>query len=170
MDVDGLLLDAFSRITGVVHAAVDGLGVDGLVWRPEPRANPIGWLVWHLTRIQDDHVSEIAGHEQTWNERDWATGFNLAAGAMDLGYGHTAEQVAAVRPVSPAVLLEYHDRVSERTSAVVAALRPADLGRIIDDSYDPPVSVGVRLVSVVDDGMQHAGQAAYLRGMFDRIT
>ncbi|MBW3603600.1 MAG: DinB family protein [Actinobacteria bacterium] len=170
MDIDGLLLDAFSRITEVVHDAVEGLGVDALVWRPEPQANPIGWLVWHLTRIQDDHVSEIAGQEQTWTERDWATSFGLPAGAMDHGWGHTSEQVAAVRPASAAVLLEYHDRVSERTVAVVASLRPDDLDRIIDDNYEPPVSVGVRLVSVVDDGMQHAGQAAYVRGMIDRLA
>lgn len=168
MDVTRLLHDAFSRITGVVHAAVEGLDVDDLVWRPDAEANPVCWLVWHLTRIQDDHVAEIGGREQVWTQRQWATDFGLSAGAMDLGYGHTSDEVARIRPASQAVLLDYHDQVAEATGHVIGTLDDAALDRIIDDRFDPPVSVGVRLVSVVDDNLQHAGQAAYLRGLIDR--
>lgn len=168
MDITGLLHDAFSRITEVAHDAVDGLDVDALMWRVDADANPVGWLVWHLTRIQDDHVAEIGDREQIWTQRAWATDFGLPAGAMDLGWGHTSDEVARIRPASPAVLLDYHDQVAEATRQVVDTLDEAALDRIIDDSYDPPVTVGVRIVSVVDDGIQHAGQAAYLRGLLDR--
>lgn len=168
MDITGLLHDAFSRITGVVHWTVDGLDVDDLRWRPDADANPVGWLVWHLTRIQDDHVAEIADREQVWTQRDWAAEFGLPSGAMDHGWGHTSDEVARIRPASPAVLLDYHDQVATATGQVIDTLDEAALDRIIDDSYDPPVSVGVRIVSVVDDNTQHAGQAAYLRGMLGR--
>ena len=63
------------------------------------------------------------------------------------------------------MLLEYLDAVAERTSTMLQDLVPADLDRIIDQSWDPPVTMGVRLVSIADDGLQHAGQAAYLRGL-----
>jgi hypothetical protein len=42
---------------------------------------------------------------------------------------------------------------------------PADLARTVDDRWDPPVTLGVRLVSIADDSLQHVGQAAYLRGL-----
>jgi hypothetical protein len=42
---------------------------------------------------------------------------------------------------------------------------PADLDRVVDKRWDPPVTLGVRLVSVVDDDAQHVGQAAYVRGL-----
>jgi hypothetical protein len=38
---------------------------------------------------------------------------------------------------------------------------------VVDASWDPPVTLGVRLVSVISDDLQHAGQAAYLRGMIE---
>lgn len=168
MDVVDLLCDVFDRVTASTHRAVDGLDTDALLWRPDPDANTIGWLVWHLTRIQDDHIADIAGREQIWTRRDWASRFGLPSGAMDLGYGHSSEQVAAVRPDSGDVLLEYHDRVATATSDVIAGLDATALDRVIDERWDPPVTVGVRLVSVVNDDLQHVGQAAYVRGLYER--
>ena len=37
--------------------------------------------------------------------------------------------------------------------------------RVVDRTWDPPVTLGVRLVSILDDDTQHAGQAAYVRGL-----
>ncbi len=42
---------------------------------------------------------------------------------------------------------------------------PAGLHRIVDRRWDPPVSLGVRLVRVADDSLQHTGHAAYVRGL-----
>ena len=52
-----------------------------------------------------------------------------------------------------------------RTVAHLAGLSEADLDRVVDERWDPPVTLGVRLVSVISDDLQHAGQAAYLRGL-----
>ena len=168
MDVSELLLDLFGRVDEHVHAILDGLEVDDLLISPEEGSNPIGWLVWHLDRVQDDHVAEVAGDEQVWVEGAWASRFGLDPGTREIGYGHTAEQVAAVRPESTAALLEYHDAVAARTRQVLAALTPDDLDRIVDERWDPPVTLGVRLISVADDDVQHAGQAAYIKGLLER--
>lgn len=168
MQVAQVLDNAFARIPGVVHPTVDGLGVDALTWQPDPQANPIGWLVWHLARVQDDHVAELAGSEQVWLAQGWAPLFGLGDGTTETGFGHSPEQVRAVRPESAEVLLDYLDEVTDHTRSFLATIGPRDLDRIIDDSWDPPVSVGVRLVSVIGDSMQHAGQAAYLRGHYER--
>jgi hypothetical protein len=167
MDVAGLLTDLFGRVREHVHEAVDGATQDTLTTPPADGTNPIAWLVWHLTRVEDAHGAEILGREQVWTGGDWASRFGTAADPGNHGYGHSWEQVIAVRP-DAAALLEYHAAVAAQTDELLATLDGAALDRIVDDSYDPPVSLGVRLVSIVDDEIQHAGQAVYARGMLER--
>ncbi|GAA2703991.1 DinB family protein [Micromonospora olivasterospora] len=165
MDVHDVLTETYGRLPGLVRAAVEGLSPEQLCRPPLPGANPVGWLVWHLTRIQDQHVADLLGAEQVWVIGDRAGRFGLPADPDDTGYGHDRERVAAVRPESAEALVDYYDAVAERTRAFLAGLRPADLDRIVDEAWDPPVTLGVRLVSVAEDDLQHAGQAAYARGL-----
>jgi uncharacterized damage-inducible protein DinB len=165
VDVAPLLLELYGRIPPLVRVAVDGVGADDLVRAPAPGANPIGWLVWHLTRVQDHHVAEILDADQIWSAGEWAASFGLAADPGNTGYGHTPDDVARVRPRDAAALVAYHDAVDARTRAFLAHLTAADLDRVVDRRWDPPVTLGVRLVSIADDSLQHAGQAAYARGM-----
>ncbi|MDQ4130056.1 MAG: DinB family protein [Actinomycetota bacterium] len=168
METRDVLADAFDRIRQGVIRVTEGVDAAALVYRPDPAANSIAWLLWHLTRVQDDHVSEIAGREQAWTAEGWADRLDLPFDRTDTGYGHTSEQVAAVRPDGPELLVGYHQAVSARTLEYLETLTAAELDRIIDRRWDPPVSVGVRLVSVVEDQMQHLGQASYVRGMYER--
>ena len=160
-----LLTDAFERVRETVYDAVMGLTAEQLAFRPYPAANSIAWLVWHLTRVQDDHVAGVAETEQVWESGGWAPRFGLPTGSMDTGYGNTSEQVAVVIVESADVLTAYYDAVHERSIRYVSTLTDDDLPRIVDKSWDPAVTLSVRLVSVINDDLQHAGQAAYLRGM-----
>jgi hypothetical protein len=162
-----LLVDAVGRIRGVVHRVVDGLTTEQLAFRLDPETNSIAWLVWHLTRIQDDHVAGVAGAEQVWTSQGWVERFGLPFDPRDTGYGHRADEVAAVR-VAGELLVGYYDAVHEQTARYVERLGDADLARIVDRSWDPPVTLGVRLVSVIADDLQHAGQAAFVRGILQR--
>jgi hypothetical protein len=165
VDASDVLIEQFGRLPELVENAVSGLTVDQLTWRPAPDANPIGWLVWHLTRVQDSHVAELLDEEEIWATGDWPTRFGLPAGARDTGYGYSSKQVAALRPEGADVLIEYYTDVHERTIAYLGGLTPDDLDRIVDENWDPPVTLGVRLVSVADDDVQHVGQAAFVRGL-----
>ena len=165
MRTSEVFLEFYGRLPDLVRAAVDGLTPDELARPPAPGANTVGWLVWHLTRVQDDHVAEVAGRPQVWQEDDWPRRFGLEAGTTETGYGWSAEQVAALRPESADALIAYYDAVAARTEAFLATLTDDDLDRVVDDSWDPPVTLGVRLVSVADDDMEHVGQAAYARGL-----
>ncbi len=167
MDVQGLLIELFGRVGDHVHRAVDGLDAEGLARSPAPGTNSVGWLVWHLTRVQDHHVSELLDQPQVWVEGDWAARVGVAADPDNTGYGHTPEQVAAIRPDGPATLIGYYQAVAERTAGLLATTTPDDLDRVVDRRWDPPVTLGVRLVSIADDDIQHAGQAAYVRGLLD---
>lgn len=160
-----LLTDAYSRIQKLVTSVVTGLSSEDLAYQPNPEANSIGWLIWHLLRIQDDHVADAAGSEQVWTAQGWHDRLGLPFGADDTGYGHSPEQVAAVVIGNPELLIGYGDAVAQRTAEFVAGLSEADLARVVDEHWDPPVTLGVRLVSVLGDDWQHIGQAAYLKGL-----
>lgn len=164
MDVAPLLLELFGRIPPLARRAVDGLDVDRLTEPPTPGANTIAWLVWHLARVQDHHVAELLDADQVWVGEGWAHGFGLDPDPANIGFGHSPADVAAVRPERPEALVEYLDAVATRTGALLAGLTSSELDRVVDENWDPPVTLGVRLVSVADDCLQHAGQAAYARG------
>jgi uncharacterized damage-inducible protein DinB len=163
-----LLVDAFGRIRQIVHQVVDGLAPEQLAFRLDGEANSIAWLVWHLTRIQDDHIANAANFDQVWTSSNWTNRFDLPFHASATGFGHSSDDVAAVRVESAELLTGYHDAVYEQTLRFVRQLTDSDLPRIIDDTWDPPVSLGVRLVSVISDDLQHAGQAAFVRGIVVR--
>jgi hypothetical protein len=165
MDHAELLVELYGRIPPLVSDAVEGLDADQLLWRPTPDANSIGWLTWHLLRVQDHHLSQVFQQDQLWTTGDCASGFGLAPDPSNTGYGHLPEDVASVRPAGPDAVLAYCDAVTSRTQGFLAALRPEDLDRIVDRRWNPPVTMGVRLVSVADDDLQHVGQAAYVRGL-----
>ncbi|MEV5968554.1 DUF664 domain-containing protein [Streptomyces sp. NPDC051921] len=162
-----LLTDAFARVLEAVHQAVEGLSEKELVARVDPEANSIAWLVWHLTRIQDDHIADAFGTEQIWTSEGWSGRFGLPFPEDATGFGHSPAQVAAVH--APAdLLLDYYDAVHARTLARVTPLSNADLDRVVDTRWTPHVTLGVRLVSVIAEDNQHAGQAAYVRGVVER--
>lgn len=166
MDIDDLLIELYERIPPLADAAVAGLDADELTHSPAPHANTIGWLVWHLARVQDHHVAELLDTDQLWTTGDWAAAFGLQADAANTGYGHTAADMASVQPQGPDALMSYLRAVHQRTMTYLETLTAADLDRVVDRRWEPPVVLGVRLVSVADDSLQHVGQAAYIRGLF----
>jgi hypothetical protein len=163
MNVAEVLTDAFERISGVFHAVAEGLDLEALSFRPDDSANSIAWLLWHTARVQDDHIAGVAGSEQVWTADGWFDRFGLPFPPAAHGYGQSSAEVGQVR-VESALLRGYYDAVHAVTLAFLADLRPDDLERIVDRRFDPPVTLGVRLVSIVADNLQHVGQAAYVRG------
>ena len=168
MNSADLLRDHFDRISEIVNDAVDGLTPDQLSYRPDADANSIAWLTWHLTRVQDDHVADVAGTEQVWTSEGWAKRFALPFDDAAHGYGQSSADVAKVKVDSGDLLTGYLDAVTAQTKKYVATLSDADLDKVVDTRWDPPVTLGVRLVSVIGDDLQHAGQASYIRGLIER--
>jgi hypothetical protein len=168
MKFNDLLIDAYGRAQERVHSVLDGLTPAQLAVRPGGGGNSIGWLVWHLARVQDDHIADVAGTEQQWLAEDWVGQFGLPLDAGDTGYGHSSAQVDLVRAGSAGMLRDYFDAVHAGTVRFLRSLEEAELDRIVDTRWDPPVTLGVRLVSVLDDCLAHSGQAAYVKGMLQR--
>jgi uncharacterized damage-inducible protein DinB len=165
MKFNDLLADAFGRIQERVHEVLEGLDPDQLSERPGGNGNSIAWLIWHLTRVQDDHIADVAGVEQRWTSGGWAELFDLPLDTHETGYGHTSDQVSAVAVESGSLLAEYFDAVHRQSLEFIGSLTEDELDRIVDTRWDPHVTLGVRLVSVIDDCLEHAGQAAYVKGL-----
>ncbi|MFQ1000856.1 mycothiol transferase [Modestobacter sp. SSW1-42] len=168
MESRDLLLTAFDNIEEVVRGAVEGIDPALLTVRLDPDANTIAWLVWHLSRVQDDHVSAVAGTEQAYTADGWADRFGLPFEPGAIGYGFSSDDVAATVVTDPQLLVDYHAAVHRRTAAFLRTLSDDDLDRVVDENWDPPVTLGVRLLSVIGDDLQHAGQAAIVRGSLER--
>jgi hypothetical protein len=165
MKSNELLLDAFSRIRETVEATLDGLDDGSLALRPAGTGNSIAWLVWHLARVEDVQVADVAGLEQVWFSQDFVGRFGLPLKPRDTGYGHSSDQVDAVR--APAeLLLDYYDAVHRQTLGYLQGLGDEELDRLVDTRWNPPVTLAVRLVSTIADCLQHAGQAAYAKGLY----
>lgn len=164
MHLNDVLTDMFGRVRDITHNVVEGLSDDNLVFRPNGSANSIAWLIWHLTRVQDDHLAGAMNAEQVWTRDGWAGKFKLPFDDAATGYGFSSDEVASVR-ASADLLLGYHDAVHKQTVEYIQKLAPEDYNAIVDKHWNPPVTLAVRLVSVLSDDLQHAGQAAYLHGL-----
>jgi hypothetical protein len=166
MKSNELLLDAFGRVREIVDVTLDGLDDETLVHRAAGNGNSIAWLIWHLSRIEDTQVASAAGLPQVWTSQGFAGRFGLPLPEHDTGYGHSSDNVDAVR--APAELLaDYYEAVHRQTVEVLNSLGDDGLDRVVDTRWDPPVTFGVRLVSTVADCLQHVGQAAYAKGLKD---
>lgn len=158
-----ILIDALKRVKEVVHQTTEGLTDAQLAFRPNNKANNIGWLIWHLTRVQDNHISDITKNKQVW-QNGWSQKFDLALNEGDTGYGHIGDQVAKVK-TNAKLLLGYYDAVHLETVKFIRSLKESDYSKVVDKRWDPPVTMAVRLVSILSDDLQHAGQAAYVKGL-----
>jgi len=167
MECRDLVIDGLARVEEDVRQTLQGLSAEQLAFRPAEHANSIAWLAWHLTRVQDDHMSDLAGRRQAWLDEKWHERFNRPADKDDTGFGHTQDEVATIRPDSTQVLLDYYTAVHKRSMEYLQRLSCPDMDRVIDTHWNPPVTVGVRLASVVNDCTQHVGQMAYLRGLVE---
>ena len=163
MDPRELLTDQFERIRELYAGIADGLDAETAHHRPEGTGNPIAWLLWHTARVQDDHLADLSGEQQAWTE--WSARFDLPFEPGDIGYGHTSAEVDSVRIDSFEELAGYHRAVHERSLEYLRRVDATELDRVVDERWDPPVTAGVRLVSVVGDCLQHLGQAAYVKGL-----
>lgn len=166
MEWHDLLADGYGRVLEVLERVLKGLAKDDLDWQPRPDCNSIGWLAWHLTRQQDAQIASLTGEEQLWVKEKWYARFNRSSDPGDIGFGHSPEQVAVFRSPDIETLLSYHRAVLERSKQYFLTLSKTDLDRELDEPwYQPIPTVGVRLISIMDDAIIHAGQAAYVRGL-----
>jgi hypothetical protein len=165
MEWKALLLDGYDRAPQELEEILRGLKESDLNWQPKRECNSIGWTVWHLGRVEDAQIADLAGEEQVYLKGKWYAKFNRPPDARDSGFGDTAEEVAAFRSPDTEVLLGYIKDSTEASKRYIRSLSSGDLDRVLGGHWNPPPTVGVRLVSILADIHQHTGEASYIRGL-----
>ena len=165
MEWRDLVLDGYGRILDALKESLSGLTRPDLDWQPKPDCNSIGWLAWHLTRGQDAEIASLMAEGQLWITQSWHKKFNRPADPYDTGFGHTDADVAVFKSPGVAIQLAYHQAVMRRTQEYLKSLTTKELARVLDEDYAPKPTVAVRIVSVLADGLGHAGEIDYLHGL-----
>lgn len=161
MDWKEILINAFGYIPGALEGTLSGLTDDDLNWQPRLDCSSIGWLAWHLTRVEDSQIAFLMGKEQLWTAEGWHARFNRLSDSRDTGFGHTPEQVAEFKSPDIQILLDYSKAVFERVKGYFLSMSESDLDR----EFEAGKKVGWRLTSVLEDCFQHTGQMGYVRGL-----
>ncbi len=168
MNHQDVLIDGYSRIPHFLKHVLAGIPQDKLDWQSHPDANSMGWLAWHLVRQHDVQIATLMGEEQLWISESFHSRFNRPVDPRDRGFGDTPEDVAAFKSPETAVFLEYAEAVVARTLAYIRRLSEEDLDQELNEpQYQPLPTLGVRLVSILEDSQLHLGQAAYIRGIIE---
>lgn len=165
MEWQDLLIDGYGRVVESMERILKGLTQDELSWQPRADCNSIGWISWHLTRQHDAQVSDLLGEEQLWIKDEWYARFNRSPNPGDSGFGHTTQQVAVFKSPDIVVLVDYQRAVFERSKRYFYSLSKTDLDRKLDEPFQPLPTVGVRLISILEDSLLHVGQISYIRGL-----
>ena len=164
MSAPELYLEAIRRSDGDLKRSLEDLSTEELRHQPAGAgSNPIGWLVWHLTRTRDNIVSSIAGEKSIWEREGWGARFSMEGELPRF----TPEDVNTFDPKDFATLVGYFDSVAEQTAKVIGGLTDADMTREVASTVPgrPPQPVLGRLAVILNDNVQHIGQVAYLRGL-----
>lgn len=164
MSAISILQNAATRPRDAATALRDRLTPEVLNAHPAEHPNSIAWLLWHTGREIDIQTAMLAGTDQVWDQGGYATRTGLGPDGAAVGLGQSADEARAVRVDDADVLLDYVTVATQSLLDYLGTLSDADLDDVIDEEWDPPVTRGVRLVSIIDDAAQHVGQAAYALG------
>ncbi|HJN88462.1 MAG: DinB family protein [Dehalococcoidia bacterium] len=143
--------------------AIQDLTPEELAWQAGPEANPIGWILWHMIRVEDMWMQFfIQERPEIWERDGWHLKFGLPT--RDVGFGHTPEQVAQFPLLDLPDLNEYGEAVRGGTLEYLGSLGPEDYGRVPRERR-PEMSVGAVFRQVVGELFQHQGHISYLKGL-----
>lgn len=160
-----VLLDFARRPVAAIVAIRGQLTPELLAAHPGGHDNSIGWLLWHMGREIDVQLSALSGLPEVWTSLGFAKRLGLGELGDGVGYGQTSDEARRIVVTDPHVLVDYVIAAGEALSVYLSALDPETLADVVDEGWNPPVTRATRLVSIVDDAVQHAGQVGYALGI-----
>ena len=163
MDLNEFIVDALEKEQESLSEAVGDLTPEELAWRAGPEANPIGWILWHMLRVEDMWFQFfIQRRNEIWERGSWHEKFGLPT--RDNGFGHTSEQVAGFPALDLQELLRYGEVVRRATLEYLETLSPEDYDAVPREQR-PEMTVGAIFRQIVGELYQHQGHIAYLKGL-----
>ena len=163
MTLNEFIEDAFNTEREYLIDALGDLTSDELMWRAGPEANPIGWILWHMTRIEDMWFQFfIQRQTEIWERDGWNEKFGLPT--RDNGFQHTLEQVADFPAYDLSEMMRYGEAVRSDTLAYLKTVSSEQMDDVPREAR-PEMSVGRIFRQVIGEIYQHQGHIAYLKGL-----
>ena len=163
MDAKEFALEALERARAVTMIAIDGLTPEHFHWRPNPTANSIAFLLWHISRVEDRFTSDLRNMEEIWLTEEWHKKFAVAISENGIGWG--PEQIQDFRPAIELVV-SYLQRVRNISLETISRLNISQFKEQLTPSR-PDFTVANTLQTIVYHENHHQGAIGYIRGLIE---
>ena len=158
-----MLVDALDRAEERFLETIAQMNVEQLNTMPADLIKSVTWLTWHTAKMIDQQLSELAGKEPLYTSQVWVQKFDLDLPLDTQDWIHTPEQARKVQVEDKELLVDYLQAAVAFGRDYLSKLDLTTLDEIIDESWEPPVTRAVRIISTLDDASMHSGQAVYTR-------
>ena len=163
MTLNEFIEDAFNTEHEYLMDAIGDLTPDELMWKAGSEANHIGWILWHMIRVEDMWFQFfIQRHTEIWERDGWNEKFGLPT--RDNGFEHTQEQVNNFPAYELQEMLDYGAAVRAETLSYLKSVTPDQMDIVPRDAR-PEMSVGRIFRQVIGEVYQHQGHIAYIKGL-----
>jgi hypothetical protein len=157
------LTTMIAEFHGALMEDVKTLTPQNLKWKPAPQANPIGFLLWHYMRTEDNLVTGLQGKPAIWETEKWYEKMGLDAKAQGTGFKEPDVDKIAVLPLAD--LVAYAERVSRNTQEYLKTLDDVKLD-FAPDPARPRRTIGALLRNfLLAHGWWHLGEIKYIKGL-----
>ena len=168
MDLRDFIIRSLEEIQEDLKRSVDGLTKEDLMTQPQPGANHIAFMIWHMTRVEDKLLHNLFQcSPQLWESGKWYERMGLPEDPKSTGFGYTAEQVSCFPSVQPHELMDYVEAVRADTLDYLENIDAASLDEKVTAPPLGEVSIGNLISILVVELAQHVGQIAYVRGLVE---
>lgn len=164
MKATEVLQDLTGRVRDAVGEIPRGLPTGVVNAHPLGHPNSVVWLLWHSGRELDVQLSGLTANEQVWTSEGYDSSSGVHGAGDSMGFGQSPAQAREVTAAEVGPVIDYVAAVCDAVDTYLFTVGDADLDAVIDDAWDPPVTRGVRLISILHDAVIHLGQAAYVLG------
>jgi len=166
VELKDFILKSLENMQKALTAATSDLEYDEIKWQAGPRANPIGFILWHQLRVEDRFVHTLFQQKTQLYEQDkWYQKMGLPNEPDNTGRGYNAEQIAAFPVPELKTLQQYGDAVRRHTIEYINSTGPEELNRILDRPGVGKIPISEFFLILLGEVHQHIGQIAYLRGL-----
>jgi hypothetical protein len=154
---------SITELHGAMIGDVKDLSREQLTWKPAPKANPIGFLFWHLMRTEDNMINNLQGLPSVWETGKWYEKLGLDVKAQ--GTGFTEPDVDKVAALPIADVIAYAERVGQRTADYLKSIDERRLD-VAPNPARPNWTIGMMLRNfIVSHGWWHLGEIRYIKGL-----
>ena len=157
-----------------VYAATRNLSLAEIYWQPSQDANSIGFIFWHVARVEDRLVTWcIEGREEIWIRDNWHGKTKLPKEATGLDY--SSQEVTHFPKISNTLLADYFEAVRSNTFKYLASAGGEWFDSVPERTPFPEntdatkhfkeFTIGRYFRQLISEENQHLGQISYIRGL-----